>query len=239
MSSDEIIKLKLIGKNQEDLKVISAYLQDSVVIVKDMVFLKQNRSFVMIVNRFMWEDIEKGVFRENKRIRCALRFEEVLTVKSKNINQKNENKPLECLAIECNLITDNNYNINFFFSGNGVITLVSEAIEVVMHDLGKPWNVKHAPIHKIWILNYDVFLNKTLLKKGATLAKQDFLEFKGKVTELLPNAMFRVTLENKHEVLAHTAGKLRKNRIRVLAGDNVLVEVTPYDLTKGRIIFRF
>jgi len=71
------------------------------------------------------------------------------------------------------------------------------------------------------------------------LAKKDLLEFKGKVTELLPNAMFRVTLENKHEVLAHTAGKLRKNRIRVLAGDNVLVEVTPYDLTKGRIIFRY
>ena len=71
------------------------------------------------------------------------------------------------------------------------------------------------------------------------MTKQDFLEFKGKVTELLPNAMFRVKLENKHEVLAHTAGKLRKNRIRVLTGDNVLVEITPYDLTKGRIIFRF
>jgi len=71
------------------------------------------------------------------------------------------------------------------------------------------------------------------------LSKQDFLEFKGKVTELLPNAMFRVKLENNHEILAHTAGKLRKNRIRVLSGDNVLVQVTPYDLTKGRIIFRF
>ena len=71
------------------------------------------------------------------------------------------------------------------------------------------------------------------------MAKEDFLEFKGRVTELLPNAMFRVKLENNHEVLAHTAGKLRKNRIRVLTGDNVLVEVTPYDLTKGRIIFRF
>ncbi len=71
------------------------------------------------------------------------------------------------------------------------------------------------------------------------MTKQDFLEFKGKVTELLPNAMFRVKLENSHEVLAHTAGKLKKNRIRVLTGDNVLVEVTPYDLTKGRIIFRF
>ena len=71
------------------------------------------------------------------------------------------------------------------------------------------------------------------------MVKEDFLEFKGKVTELLPNALFRVKLENDHEVLAHTAGKLKKNRIRVLTGDNVLVEVTPYDLTKGRIIFRF
>ena len=71
------------------------------------------------------------------------------------------------------------------------------------------------------------------------MSKQDLLEFKGTVIDLLPNAMFRVKLENNHEVLAHTAGKLRKNRIRVLTGDNVLVEVTPYDLTKGRIIFRF
>ena len=71
------------------------------------------------------------------------------------------------------------------------------------------------------------------------MVKQDLLEFKGKVIELLPNAMFRVKLENDHEVLAHTAGKLRKNRIRILTGDNVLVEITPYDLTKGRIIFRF
>ena len=71
------------------------------------------------------------------------------------------------------------------------------------------------------------------------MAKQDFLEFKGEVKELLPNAMFRVKLENNHEVLAHTAGKLKKNRIRILTGDSVLVEVTPYDLTKGRIIYRF
>ena len=71
------------------------------------------------------------------------------------------------------------------------------------------------------------------------MTKQDLLEFRGKVTELLPNAMFRVKLENNNEVLAHTAGKLRKNRIRVLAGDEVMIEVTPYDLTKGRIIFRY
>ena len=71
------------------------------------------------------------------------------------------------------------------------------------------------------------------------MTKQDFLQFKGKVIELLPNANFKVKLENNHEILAHTAGKLRKNRIRVLTGDNVLIEVTPYDLTKGRIIFRY
>ena len=70
------------------------------------------------------------------------------------------------------------------------------------------------------------------------MSKQDLLEFKWKVMDLLPNAMFRVKLENGHTVTAHTAGKLRKNRIRVLQGDNVTVEMTPYDLTKGRIIFR-
>ena len=71
------------------------------------------------------------------------------------------------------------------------------------------------------------------------MSKQNFLEFKGKITELLPNTMFRVKLENDREILAHTAGKLKKNRIRILTGDNVLVEITPYDLTKGRIIYRF
>ena len=71
------------------------------------------------------------------------------------------------------------------------------------------------------------------------MSKEEILEFKGKVTDLLPNAMFNVELENGHEVLAHTAGRMRKNRIRVLAGDEVLVQVTPYDLTKGRIIFRY
>jgi translation initiation factor IF-1 len=71
------------------------------------------------------------------------------------------------------------------------------------------------------------------------MAKEDVIEMTGTVTELLPNAMFRVVLDNEHEILAHTSGKMRKNRIRVLAGDNVTVEMTPYDLTKGRIVFRF
>jgi translation initiation factor IF-1 len=71
------------------------------------------------------------------------------------------------------------------------------------------------------------------------MPKEEVLEFPGVVTELLPNAMFRVKLDNDHTILAHTSGKMRKNRIRVLAGDRVTVEMTPYDLTKGRITFRF
>ena len=70
------------------------------------------------------------------------------------------------------------------------------------------------------------------------MAKQDTLTFEGVIKDLLPNAMFRVELSNGHMITAHTAGKLRKNRIRVLQGDKVTVEMTPYDLTKGRIIFR-
>jgi len=70
------------------------------------------------------------------------------------------------------------------------------------------------------------------------MPKEGSIEFEGVVRELLPNAMFKVKLENNHEVLAHTSGKMRKNRIRVLAGDKVTVEMTPYDLTKGRITFR-
>jgi translation initiation factor IF-1 len=70
------------------------------------------------------------------------------------------------------------------------------------------------------------------------MSKEDLIEFSGVVVELLPNATFRVKLENDHIILAHTSGRMRKNRIRVLAGDKVTVEMTPYDLTKGRIIFR-
>ncbi|HWY17059.1 MAG TPA: translation initiation factor IF-1 [Rhizomicrobium sp.] len=71
------------------------------------------------------------------------------------------------------------------------------------------------------------------------MAKEALVEFPGTVSELLPNATFRVTLENGHVIIAHTAGKMRKNRIRVLTGDKVLVEMTPYDLSKGRITYRF
>ena len=70
------------------------------------------------------------------------------------------------------------------------------------------------------------------------MTKEDVLEYEGVVLEILPNAMFKVKLDNEVEILAHTAGRMRKHRIRILAGDKVTVEVSTYDLTKGRIIFR-
>lgn len=71
------------------------------------------------------------------------------------------------------------------------------------------------------------------------MAKEEQIEVEGTISELLPNAMFRVKLENGHEVLAHVSGKMRMNFIRILVGDKVKLEVSPYDLTKGRIIYRF
>ena len=80
--------LKLIAKTEEDIKIVSAHLQDSIVNVFDIAHLEKSNIFLMQLNRFMWEDVEKGVFRKNKRIRTVLKFENVLKVFSKNINQK-------------------------------------------------------------------------------------------------------------------------------------------------------
>jgi translation initiation factor IF-1 len=71
------------------------------------------------------------------------------------------------------------------------------------------------------------------------VSKQDVIEVEGTVVEPLPNAMFRVELENGHKVLAHVSGKIRMNFIRILPGDRVTVELSPYDLTRGRIVYRF
>jgi translation initiation factor IF-1 len=91
----------------------------------------------------------------------------------------------------------------------------------------------------LWSPPHFVSFRANQAKSRVEMSKEELLEFPGVVSELLPNAMFRVKLENEHEIVAHTAGRMRKNRIRVLAGDRVLVEMTPYDLTKGRITYRF
>lgn len=71
------------------------------------------------------------------------------------------------------------------------------------------------------------------------MSKEDAIEVQATVLETLPNAMFKVELENKHQVLAHISGRMRKNFIKILPGDRVLVELSPYDLTRGRIVYRF
>ncbi|MBD3867744.1 MAG: translation initiation factor IF-1 [Acidobacteria bacterium] len=71
------------------------------------------------------------------------------------------------------------------------------------------------------------------------MSKEEAIQVEATVVELLPNAMFRVELENEHKVLAHISGKMRKNFIRILPGDRVLVELSPYDLTRGRIVYRY
>ena len=144
-----INRLKLIGKNIEDLKTISAYCQDSIVKIKDIVYLKENKIFIMMLSRFMWEDIEKGVFRNYKRIKSVLKFNFIESVLAKNINQQQKNRNLELLAIKSNYNQNNLYDINLIFSGNSIILLKSEEIDVMLDDQEYFWEVKHSPKHKI------------------------------------------------------------------------------------------
>ena len=103
----------------------------------------------MQLNRFMWEDVEKGVFRKNKRIRTILKFDNVIEVNSKNISQKSKDKFLDFLAIESNQMPDNNYEMKLIFSGDSVIRVVAEVIEVTLDDQGEPWDSKNKPKHKV------------------------------------------------------------------------------------------
>ena len=135
----KVQNLKLIARTIEDLRVISAHLQDSIVKTSDIANLKKNRIFLMQLNRFMWEDVEKGVFRKNKRIRTVLKFENILKVASKNVDQNKNDRFLDFLAIETFKMPDKNYEMNLIFSGDNVIRLVAEAIEVTLDDQGLPW----------------------------------------------------------------------------------------------------
>ncbi len=144
----KVKNLKLIAKTDEDLRVISAHLQDSIVKTSDIANLKKNRIFLMQLNRFMWEDVEKGVFRKNKRIRTVLKFENVIKVTSKNINQKKNDRFLDFLAIETLKMPDKNYEMNLIFSGDIIIKLLAEAIEVTLDDQGSPWESKNRPKHE-------------------------------------------------------------------------------------------
>ena len=144
-----INRLKLIGKNIEDLKTISAYSQDSIVKIMDIVYLKENKIFIVMLSRFMWEDLEKGVFRNYKRIKSVLKFNFIENVLAKNINQQQKNRNLELLAIKSNYNQNNLYDTSLIFSGNNIILLKSEEIDVMLDDQEYFWEVKHSPKHRI------------------------------------------------------------------------------------------
>ena len=140
--------LKLIAKSVEDLRVVSAHLQDSIANISDIANLKKNNIFLMQLNRFMWEDVEKGVFRKNKRIRTVLKFENVIKVISKNINQSKKDKFLDFLTIETIKMPDNNYEMKLVFAGDSIIKVIGEVIEVTLDDQGDAWDTKNMPKHK-------------------------------------------------------------------------------------------
>ena len=140
--------LKLIARTEEDLRVVSAHLQDSIASIADIANLKKNKIFLMQLNRFMWEDVEKGVFRKNKRIRTILKFENVINVLSKNINQHKKDKFLDFLAIETNITPDKNYEMKIIFAGDAMIRVISEVIEVTLDDQGNAWETKNKPKHR-------------------------------------------------------------------------------------------
>ena len=140
--------LKLIANSYEDLKIVSAHLQDSIVSTKDIANLKKNRIFLIQLSRFMWEDVEKGVFRKNKRIRTVLKFDYVLNVNSKNIKQDNKNYFLDFLAIESQQMPDKSFEMKLIFSGDAIIKIAAEVIEVTLDDQGKPWDTKAKPKHR-------------------------------------------------------------------------------------------
>ena len=141
--------LKLIARSDEDLRIISAHLQDSIASTRNIASLKKNKIFLMQLNRFMWEDVEKGVFRKNKRIRTILKFDNVLKVSSKNISQNNKDKFLDFLAVESNQMPDDNYELKLTFSGDSIIKVLVEVIEATLDDQGEPWDTKNKPKHKV------------------------------------------------------------------------------------------
>ena len=140
--------LKLIGKTVEDLKVISAHLQDSIVHLKDIAHLKKNRIFLIQLNRFMWEDVEKGIFRKSRRVRTVLKFDHVIEVKSKKIFQNSDDKFLDFLALETNIKQDESFEVKLIFAGDSTIRIKSEVLEVTLDDQGEPWETKNEPKHK-------------------------------------------------------------------------------------------
>ena len=154
----KVTNLKLLATSDKDLRVIAAHLQDSIVLPKDVANLKKNRIFLIQLNRFMWEDVERGVFRKNKRIRTVLKFDNVISVLSKNINMKDNknfldlslfpiplNKLVELINIQLIKLKFNyqskinikgyelNLNSKFFSKNNLSLKLTEKEIEIILY----------------------------------------------------------------------------------------------------------
>ncbi len=140
--------LKLIARTVEDLRVVSAHLQDAIVNINDIANLKKNKILLLQLNRFMWEDVEKGVFRKNKRIRTILKFENVIKVKSRNIDLASRDKFFDFLTIETTQMIDNNFEMKILFAGGSILKITAEVIEVTLDDQGEAWDTKNKPKHK-------------------------------------------------------------------------------------------
>ena len=164
-------KLKLRALDQDDLTVFSAYLQDALVVTEDIAYDPKHRDFTMMLNRYIWEDdISAPESRENDmgatpsildeedrttqtpqchRIRTAIHFKNIMAVKSQNIPQSLKDHTLELLAIESHPLDDQQFDIDFIFSGDERLRLKAEVIEGLLQDIGEHWQVKCQPSHKV------------------------------------------------------------------------------------------
>ncbi len=142
--------LKLSATSDEDLRVISAHLQDSITQIGNIVHLKKNKIFLIQFNRFMWEDVEKGVFRKNRRTQSIFKLENVLSVCSKNLNQKKKDRFLDFLAIKSKQLFDKSYEITLYFAGDILIKVNVEVIDCFLDDQGESWKTKNKPKNNLF-----------------------------------------------------------------------------------------
>lgn len=145
--------LKLKAQDNDDLTILSAYLQDAVTVVGDFNFDPKKRVFAMMVNRYQWEEGQiPGDCDTGKcchRVRTGCHFENIIRVSSQNIPQKNKAHVLELLAIETAKLENNNIAIDLIFAADGLVRLESELIEASMQDIGEPYPAKCHPKHDI------------------------------------------------------------------------------------------
>ncbi|MBT4490152.1 MAG: DUF2948 family protein [Kordiimonadaceae bacterium] len=145
--------LKLKAQDNDDLTIISAYLQDAVTVVADFNYSPSERIFAVMLNRYLWED-HKASRDENgnkscHRIRTGCHFENVTSVSSQNFQHKDKKHILELLAIESKLLGNKNIAIDLIFSGDEVIRLEAELIEASMQDIGEPYPAACHPKHDV------------------------------------------------------------------------------------------